>query len=94
MTSSTHFPKEETRLHLGNIWQHIKFINLLEQLKFGVWGAALDDHTNFLCAFTNLLWYIDPHYNKLKSRNHCTIPEVTVKNLMNFNKPSEQEHKA
>ena len=37
---------------------------------------------------------IDPHYNKLKSRNRCTFPEITVKNLINFNKPSEHGHKA
>ena len=94
MTSSIHFPKEKTGLHLGNILQHNKFIKFLKQHKFGVSGTALDDYTNFSCAFTNLLWYKDPHYNKLKSRNHCTFPEVTVKNLMNFNKQSEHGHKA
>ena len=77
-----------------NIIKFIKFINFLKQHKFGVLGTALDDYTNFSCAFRNLSWYIDPHYNKLKSRNRCTFPEVTVKNLMNFNKPSEHGHKA
>ena len=33
-------------------------------------------------------------YNKLKSRGGCTFPEVIVKILMNFNKPSEHGHKA
>ena len=94
MTSSTHFPKEKTRLQLGNILQHNKFIKFLKQHKFGVSGTALDDYTNFSCAFTDLLWYKDPHYNKLKSRNRCTFPDVTVKNLMNFNKQSEHGHKA
>ena len=56
-------------------------------------GTALDDYTNFSCAFTNLLWYIDPHYNKLKSRIRCTFLEVTVKKLMNFKKSSEHGHK-
>ena len=73
------------------IRQHNKFIKFLKQHKF---GTAFDDYKNFSCAFSNLLWYIDPHHNKLKLRNRCTFPEVTVKNLMNFNKPSEQEHKA
>ena len=94
MTSSTHFPKEKTGLHLGNIRQHNKFIKVSKQHKFGMSRTALDDYTNFSCILTNLLWYIDPHYNKLKSRNRCTFPEVTVKNLMNFNKPSEHGHKA
>ena len=31
MTSSTHFPKEKTRLHLGNIQLHNKFVNFLKQ---------------------------------------------------------------
>ena len=58
-------------------------------------GTALDNcTTNFSFAFTNLLWYIDPHYNKLKSRSRCTFPEVTVKNFMNFNNPSEHRHNA
>ena len=94
MTSSTHFPKEKTGLHPGNIQQHNKFIKFLKQHKFGVLGTALDDYANFLCMFTSLIWYIDPHYNNLKSRSYCTFPEITLKNLMNFNKPSEYEHKA
>ena len=57
-------------------------------------GTTLDDYTKFLCAFTNLLWYIDSHHNKLKSVGGCTFPEVIVKNLMNFNKPSEHGYKA
>ena len=77
-----------------NIIKFIKFINFLKIHKFGVSGTALDDYTNFLCAFRNLSWYTDPHYNKLKSRNRCTFPEVTVKNLMNFNKPSKHGHEA
>ena len=66
----------------------------LKQHKLGVLGTALDDYINFLCAFTNLLWYKDPHYNNIKLRSHCTFPKVTVKNLTNFNKPSEYGHKA
>ena len=57
-------------------------------------GTTSDDYTKFLCVVTNLLWYIDPHYNKLESIDGCTFPEVIVKNLMNFNKPSEHGHKA
>ena len=53
-------------LHLGNIQQHKKFIKFLKQHKFGVSGTVLDDYTNFLCAFTKLLWYTDAHYNKIK----------------------------
>ena len=79
MTSSTHFPKEKIRLHLGNIRQHNKFINFSKQHKFGVSGTALDNYTNFSCAFTRLLWYIDPHYNKLESRSRRTFLEVTAK---------------
>ena len=48
----------------------------------------------FLCAFTNLLWYINSGYNRLKSVDGCTFPEVIVKNLMSFNKPSEHGYKA
>ena len=79
MTSTTHFPKEKTGLHLGNIRQHRKFIKFLKQHNFEVSGTALDGYTKFLHAFTNLLWYIDPHYNKLKSRSHFTFSEVTIK---------------
>ena len=68
-------------------------IKFLKQRKFGVSGTALDGHTNYSCVFTNLLWYIDPHYNKLKSRNRCNFPEIAVKNLY-LNKPSEHGHKA
>ena len=57
-------------------------------------GTGLDDHTNLSCTFGNLLWYIDPHYNELKSRNCCALHEVTLKNVMNFNKPSKHRHKA
>ena len=57
-------------------------------------GTTSDDYTKVLCVVTNLLWYIDPHYNKLKSIGGCTFPEVIVINLMNFNKPSEHGHKA
>ena len=55
MASSTHFPKEKTGLHLGNIRQDNKFIKFLKQHKFGVSGIALDEYTIFSCAFTNLL---------------------------------------
>lgn len=57
-------------------------------------GTALDNYTKFLCGFTNLLWYTDPHYNKLKLWGSCTFSEVIVKRLINFNKPSEPGHKA
>ena len=77
MTSCKLFPKGKTALHLGNIRQHNKFIKFLKQHKFGVSGTALDDSINFLCAFSNLLWYTHPHYNTSKSRNCCTFPEVT-----------------
>ena len=90
MTSSTYFPKEKTGLYHGNIQHHNKFF---KQCRFGVSGTALDKYTNFLSAFTNLLWHVNPHYNNLKSRNCCTFREVTIKNLMNFNKPSEHRHK-
>ena len=94
MTSSTYFPKEETGLHLGNKRQHNKFIKFLKQHEFGVWGTALDDYTKFSSTLINLLWYIDLHHNKLKSRGGCTFPEVIVKNLINFNKPSAHGHNA
>ena len=78
MASSTHFPKGKTGLHLGNVRQHNKFIKFLKYHKFGLSGFALDEYTNFSCALTNLLWYIDHYYNKFKLRNRCTFPEVTV----------------
>ena len=58
MTSSTHFPKEKTGLHLGNNQQHNRFIKFLKQHKFGVSGTTLDDYTNFSCAFKKLLKWI------------------------------------
>ena len=95
MASNSHFPKEKSGLHLGNIGQHNSFIKFLKQNKFVVSGTALGDYTNFLCAFfTSLLWYIDPHYNKIKSRSCSIFPEVTGKYLINFNKPNEHTHKA
>ena len=75
----------------GNIGQHSKF---LKQRKFGVSENALNEYTNFSSAFTNLLSYVDLHYNNLKLRNHCTFPEVSINNLMNFNKPNAHGHKA
>ena len=35
--------------------------------------------------------YIDPHYNKLKSRNRCTFPETTVKKITRT-RTQTQEH--
>ena len=53
MASSTHFSKKKTGLHHGNTRQYNKFIKFLKQHKFGVSGTALDDYTNFSCAFSN-----------------------------------------
>ena len=65
-------------MHLGNIRRH-KLIKFLKQRNSGVSGTALDDYTKFSCVFTNLLRYIDHHYNKLKSRDGCAFPEVIGK---------------
>ena len=46
MTSSTHFPKEKTRLHFGNIRWH-KFIKFLKRHKSGVSGTALETAQSF-----------------------------------------------
>ena len=84
MISSTNSPKEKTGLHLGNIRQHNKFIKFSKQHKLHKLSAC----------FYQLIMVHRPSLCKLKSRSGDTFPEFIQKNSMNFNKPSELEHKA
>ena len=51
-------------------------IKLLEVESLGWPGACYESiGSGFIKALANLLWYIDPHHEKLNNRN-CAIPEI------------------
>ena len=80
--------------HIGRFSNlHKCTFKFLKQHKYKMSGTALSYYTKFSCALTNSLWYIDPHYNKLKWIRGCTFCKVILKKLINLNKPSERERK-
>ena len=51
-------------------------IKLLEVKSLGWYGESCESiGSNFIKALTDLLWYIDPHHEKLSLRS-CNIPET------------------
>ena len=46
----------------------------------------------YIHKLSSVLWEIDPHYHKLQARGK-NFPNIVVKRLLNFNKPSQHGHK-
>ena len=83
-------PKPNTR-HRDNQQFNI-FVALAKEKKWGDRPTSLDDFTKCLQLFSELLWEVDPHYEKIKT---CVgrFPAIVVeKNLMGFNEPKRHRH--
>ena len=59
--------------------------------KFGVKAGCLTDYEKLVKYFSELLWEIDPHYHKLKTRGMPFLESVE-KNFLGFNKPASHGH--
>ena len=51
------------------------------------------DYEQFLNELSSILWEIDPHYAKLKSRGK-SFPRIVKTKFLNFNQPEKHKHKA
>ena len=74
-----------------DVQQFNAIVSLVKDKKCGVRPTSLDDFTVCLESFSKLLWELDPHYYKFKSRGINFTKEVE-KNLLGFNDPKRHGH--
>ncbi len=67
----------------GNRVQFNVIVQYLKDSRLGVDIADEPDFTKFVEDFANLLWVIDPHYSKFKSRGK-RFPKIVEDKLLNF----------
>ena len=67
-------------------------VALVKQKKWGVRPTLLGDFTKCLQLFSELLWEVDPHYEKIKGRGVGRFPDTVEKNLLGFNDPRTHGH--
>ena len=66
-------------------------VNYIIFCKFGVKAGCLTDYEKLVKYSSELLWEIDPHYHKLKTRGMPFLESVE-KNFLGFNKPVSHGH--
>ena len=69
-----------------------KIIDFLVNKNYGVQRCDLTDFEKRVVLFSSILWNIDPHQNKFKSRS-IHISEFVAKTFFNFNVPKDHKHK-
>ena len=72
--------------------QYKAVLGYVKSQKFGVRATMLSDYEEFITNLFSLLWDIDSHYYKLKSRYH-SFPNVVEQKFLNFNKLQSHQHK-
>ena len=91
MNKANSFPKGKQNACLGTSKQYNAIVNYIISRKFGVKAGCLTDYDKLVKYFSELLWEIDPHYHKLKTRGMLFLKSVE-KNFLGFNKPASHGH--
>ena len=92
MSHETQVPSLKRDPKTGNARQYNAVIGYVKSQKFGVRATMLSDYEEFIADLCSLLWDINLHYYKLKSR-YCSFPNVVEQKFLNFNKPQSHGHK-
>ena len=93
MSHEAHVPSLKLDSKTGNAQQYNTVVVYVKSQKFGVHTTMLSDYEEFIADLCSLLWDIDPHYYKLKSR-YCSFPSVVEQKFLNFNKLQSHGHKS
>ena len=91
MNKANSFPKVKQNASLGTSKQYSAIVNYITSRKFGAKAGCLTDYEKLVKYFSELLWEIDPHYHKLKTRGMPFLESVE-KNFLGFNKPASHGH--
>ena len=70
--------------------QYNAFIIYLKKKNFGVDASYLSEYEKFVAMFSDFLWNIDAHYDKLVSRS-LSFSDSTL-GLLGFNNPKKHKH--
>ena len=92
MSHETQVPSLKRDPKTGNARQYNAVIGYVKSQKFGVRATMLSDYEEFIADLCSLLWDINLHYYRLKSR-YCSFPNVVEQKSLNFNKPQSHGHK-
>ena len=93
MVQQTHYPALKPDPKTGDVHQRNAVVSYIRDQKFGVKGAILEDFEKLVAKSCALLWEIDPHYYKLKTRG-CSYLNIIEKSFLGFNNPQSHGHKA
>ena len=90
MNKSNHYPLVKPNDKKMNEKQFNEVIRFLKIRKCRVKGTNLDDYSNMITTYASVLWEIDQHYEKLRSRgNHFSDD---AKQFLYFNTPKSHGH--
>ena len=93
MSHETHIPSLKLDPKTENPRQYKAVLGYVKSQKFGVRATMLSDYEEFITNLCSLLWDIDSHYYKLKSRYH-SFPNIVEQKFLNFNKLQSHGHKS
>ena len=68
MNKSNHYPLMKPNAKKMSDKQFNEVIRFLKIRKCGVKGTNLDYYSNMITTYASVLWEIDQHYEKLRSR--------------------------
>ena len=92
MSHETHVPSLKRDPKTGNARHHNVVVGYVKSQKFSIRATMLSDYEEFIADLCSLLWDINPHYYKLKSR-YCSFPNIVEQKFLNLNKPQSHGHK-
>ena len=76
MNKANSFPKVKQNASLETRKQYNAIVNYIISRKFGVKAGCLTDYEKLVKYFSELLYEIDPHYHKLKTRGMPFLESV------------------
>ena len=79
MNEMNSFPKVKQNASLRMSKQYIAIVNCIISPKFGVKAGCLTDYEKLVKYFSELLWEVDLHYHKLKTRGMPFLESVEKK---------------
>ena len=91
MSHETNVPSLKLDPKTGNARQYA-VVGYAKSKRFGFRATMLSDYEEFIADLCSLLWDIDPHYYKVKSR-YCSFSNFVEQKFLNFSKPQSHGHK-
>ena len=82
-------PKSTT--NHNDVKQFNAIVNTIKEMKCGVTSTSLDAMSSSIQLFSSLLWELDPHYGKLKSRG-IHFGAIVEEKFLGFNNPKKHGH--